>query len=142
MLSKKLEKFGMITIWSKNNTILIKSEIIGENKFGSLKIITYICTMNKITKWEDCGRDDLNSIPLMIENGFTVEFSWRDKMHGRTTFDNPPLDAVSFSKDDLHIWRLYNHVDGEIEFNWIKANLIEGHYTNHVKVVNIKNILR
>ena len=96
----------------------------------------------KITKWEDCGRDDLSAIPFMVENGFTVNFSYNDKRNKRTDINNIPHDAVNFSKGDLHVWKLYNHEEDGKLFNWVKAKLINGHYTDHVKMVNIKNMFK
>ena len=79
-------------------------------------------TATAIKNWEDCGREDLNSIPAMILKGFDPDFSYADKRS-----ESCPHDAVSFIKGALHIWRTYDfHNSGEMA--WMTAELIDGSY--------------
>ena len=78
----------------------------------------------------------------MVENGFTPIFNWRDKMHGRTTFENIPHEAVSFNKENLHVWKVYDYQENDITFNWMTAKLVDNHYTNHIPLRNIKNVVK
>lgn len=48
--------------------------------------------------WEQCQREDLKNIGAMAAHGWAVEFTAVDIRAGRTTPENPPADAVSFSK--------------------------------------------
>lgn len=90
-------------------------------------------------KWEDCGREDLNSIPSMVHKGFAPDFSHTDKRMERTTPENCPHDAVSFIKGTLHIWRTYDfHNSGEM--GWMTADLINGSYTNHKAIKSLTEV--
>lgn len=92
------------------------------------------------TKWEECGREDLNMIPQMEANGFKVEFSYKDKMHKRTSIENVPHDAVSFVKGNFHVWRIYKEQDG-MPYHWMTSELVDGFYTNHKPIQELKEIL-
>ena len=82
--------------------------------------------MRNITKWEDCGREDLKSIPLAKSLGWSIEFSDSDKRLKRMEFLKVPYDGVSFKKGIYHIWpnyRLSKWQIGQLEngfFNPIK----------------------
>lgn len=93
------------------------------------------------TKWEECQREDLNMIPQMQAKGFTVEFSSADKRGGRTVPENAPADAVSFVKGNLHIWKVYKEQDGMM-YEWMTSELIDGYYTNHKPIQELKEILK
>ena len=93
------------------------------------------------TKWEDCERVDLNIIPTMIAKGFIVEFNPKDKRAGRIVPENCPHDAVSFVKGNLHIWRIYKEIEG-MSYNWMTSELIDGYYTNHVPIDDLKDLTK
>lgn len=104
--------------------------------------------MRKITKWEDCEREDLNMIPTMIKNGFTPDFSYRDRMHKRTSIEHIPSDAVGFVKGNLHVWKIYNYSKTELKtpasmgYNWMTSELIDGYYTNHKPIEELKKLFK
>jgi len=89
-----------------------------------------------ITNWTEFERDDLNMIPTMVANGFTPEFNYSDKNTGRTTPQNPPLDAVKFVKGNLYVWKCYKNTGGF----WQTAELIDGQYSNHKPVDNLNDL--
>lgn len=89
-----------------------------------------------ITNWTECGRDDLNMIPMMIAKGFIPEFSYGDKRAERTIPENPPHDSVSFVKGNLHVWKCYKN---SVEY-WQTAELIDGYYSNHKPVDNLADL--
>lgn len=93
------------------------------------------------TKWEECQREDLNMIPKMIANGFTPEFSHKDRKAERLIPENCPCDAVTFFKGDLHVWNCI-HKKGNIEYEWMTANLVDGYYTNHKPVKSLEILLK
>lgn len=94
------------------------------------------------TKWEECQREDLKVIPIMVENGFTPIFSYADRRAGRTTIELIPTDSVSFSKGDLRIWKVYDYQEDGMYFNWMSAKIVDNHYTNHLPLKRIENILK
>ena len=77
-----------------------------------------------IKTWLDLHREDLRSIPMMEEKGFTTVFSYDDKGYKRTTPDNAPHFPVNFKKNDLHIWK--------IKTGWQTAYLTATHYVKHI----------
>ena len=93
------------------------------------------------TKWEECEREDLNMIPKMVANGFVPEFSYKDRMHKRTTVEMIPTDAVSFVKGNLHVWKIYEYKDG-MNYEWMTSELIDGYYTNHKPIDKLEEILK
>lgn len=93
------------------------------------------------TKWEECERIDLNMIPTMIANGFTPEFTAPDKRGGRIIPENCPHDAVAFVKGNLHVWRIYKEIDG-MNYEWMTSELIEGYYTNHKPIQDLKEMCK
>lgn len=94
------------------------------------------------TKWEECGRNDLQAIPMMEANGFKVDFSYKDRMHKRTTIEAIPHDAVSFSKGDLHVWKAYKYKEDGMYYEWMTAKLVDNHYTDHKPIEDLKEILK
>ncbi len=93
-------------------------------------------------KWEDCPREDLNSIPKMIAAGFEPEFSYADKRHGRATPEFVPHDAVSFKRGTLHVWKTYKRTDEGIFSAWTAADLIDGSYCNHRKYDELDEVIK
>lgn len=92
-------------------------------------------------KWTDCKREDLSSIPKMQENGFEVEFSYKDRMHNRTTPDNVPSFAVTFKKDNFYIWRMYGIMENGVHLQWQTAKLIDGHFVEHKPIATLDSFL-
>lgn len=90
-------------------------------------------------KWLDKSRQDLNIIPKMFGLGFDVQMSYKDSNNNRTTPDNVPLDAVSFAKDKLHVWKCYEFNTGDCF--WQSAMLIDGSYTQHVRCDDINDVI-
>jgi hypothetical protein len=83
-------------------------------------------------KWTDYERDDLHNIPLAIEKGWTPDFDYKDKMHKRTTPDNPPQqDAAHFKKGVKVAWKIYVSTSTSLYSQWRVADLINGHFRNH-----------
>lgn len=97
--------------------------------------------MGKITKWEECGRDDLAMIPRMINAGFVPEFNWNDKTSGRTVPENAPHYDVKFRdpKTELHAWKCYN--SGVHTEYWSTATLDNGNYVNHEPFKSLEEML-
>lgn len=95
--------------------------------------------MRNIMKWEDCGRDDLNMIPTMIKNGFTVEFTHEDIRWGRTVEGNFPHGNVTFSKGNQHVWKAYQSNNG-LKSYWITAELVGDRYVNHKEMDNLSDL--
>lgn len=90
-------------------------------------------------KWEDCPREDLNMIPQMIAKGYTPEFKQSDKQYERITPENVPHNAVSFVKDNLHLWKGYSWKTGTSY--WIYAELIKGSFENHKDISTLNEFL-
>ena len=88
-------------------------------------------------RWRDCLRDDLNCIPLAIENDWTLKFSYIDKMYGRTTPSDVPHDTLSFIKGDKVCWKVYsvikenNGIFHPLYEAWRIADYVDGIYCNH-----------
>ncbi len=92
-----------------------------------------------IKKWEDCQRDDLNMIPIMIANGFTPIFSYADRRAERTTYENCPHHAVGFGKADFHVWKVYPFALAGSHC-WMTADLICGSYQNHKTIKELHDL--
>lgn len=99
----------------------------------------YLQQTSKPTKWEECGREDLNSIPAMIKAGWTPKFHYLDVRHERTTVEHPPHEGVSFSKDTKHAWGIIDFHSHERAF--MTADLIDGSYCNHKKIASLQELL-
>lgn len=94
------------------------------------------------TKWEDCGRDDLKAIPLMIANGFTPIFSHKDQKTGRISIDNIPSDTVRFTKRDIHVWKVYSYKEDGMYTSWIAAKLVGDEYVEQKPLKNLKSLFK
>ncbi len=79
--------------------------------------------------WLTYGREDLSQAQKMIDNGFEVEFSRGDIYNKRFEL---PHDNISFIKGNLVIWKVRD---------WITADLIDGHYTNHKHHESLDKVL-
>jgi len=96
--------------------------------------------------WENLQREDLNVIPMMTQKGFTPQFSHNDKKFNRTSPENVPHDTVSFHKDNVHIWKVYDKTSGEIgqpghmTYGWIRAELANGSFINHEPIEDLKTL--
>jgi hypothetical protein len=73
--------------------------------------------------WGNCKIKSLREIPMMLKNGFKLEFSYKDEMYKRTTTLNPPLFGVNFVKGDLVVWK--------IKQGYQTAYLKNGGYRDH-----------
>ena len=80
--------------------------------------------MIKHNEWSTIPREDLRYIPELEKAGWAVEFSYKDKLNGRTTPEHCPADAVSFRKGDYHIWNTYTK-------GWAYAKLYMGSFIEH-----------
>jgi len=89
--------------------------------------------------WEDCQREDLNSIPEMIKHGFEPIFSACDIRAERTMPEYPPFDAVSFSKGNFRAWSIIDR--GTRSSAWMTAILVDGYYTGHKGIKSLKELL-
>ena len=96
-----------------------------------------------ITKWEECGRDDLSMIPKMTAAGFVPQFSQKDRMSERTTVEDIPHDEVQFvdPKRSVHVWKCYRRFDDGIGFFWQVADLDNGSYLNHRQYDSLEDVL-
>ena len=83
--------------------------------------------------WLKSNNKNLQQIPMMLENGFKLEFSYKDEMHGRITPSKPPIYGVNFIKGDLVVWK--------IKQGYQTANLIDGSYKNHKTFKNLRQVL-
>jgi hypothetical protein len=98
--------------------------------------------------WLKCGRDDLNRIPMMVANGYTVEFDYNDIRAKRITPENVPHNCVAFSKGNLHTWKGYkNEYVPDSRFRllwgyWITAILVDKHYTNHIHLPYLSMVIK
>lgn len=87
-------------------------------------------------KWEDCHREDLYMIPVMIAAGWTPEFSNTDKRYDRITPDYVPGDNVKFNKEVKSTW---HQIDWKThEYHWNVADQIKGksYHTRTYKSLN------
>ena len=87
------------------------------------------------TNWSDYKgeREDILAIPMMLRNGFELEFSHQDTMYNRTDVDNIPVYEVGFKRGDYHVW--------EIKSGWQTASLITHRFTNHKSYKTIEETL-
>lgn len=83
-----------------------------------------------MANWQDCGRDDLSNIPMMIQAGWTPRFTDTDKRYGRVTPEHVPHEAVSFEKGVKVAWKCYHTKHNDIIPYWKVADLIDGYYKN------------
>jgi hypothetical protein len=91
-----------------------------------------------MANWIDFERDDLNAIPKAFDKGWLPEFDYKDKLYGRMSPDNIPMNCVSFKKGNKYAWKIYhislpkeNEVWGDLSELWRVAELIDNYYCNH-----------
>jgi len=107
-------------------------------------------TIHNLKGWLKCGREDLKSIPMMIKEGYTVKFDYRDINAKRITPDNVPMWAVSFNKGDFNTWKGYKSVPSktedsrfrDLETCWISATLDNGYYVGHVRFPYLSMVVK
>ena len=92
---------------------------------------------SRITKWEDCPREDLKMIPKMQNAGWEVQFSYNDKRQKRTTICIVPHDPVSFQKNDKTTWCCF----GRKNVIWKVTDLINGYYSNQREYDTLEEVL-
>lgn len=87
-------------------------------------------------------RYDLEAIPMMEANGWTVVFSDVDETHNRTTPENVPHDAVAFKKGNKVVWMAGKSLSEGYTLYWRAADLIDGYYRNHKSFDTLENVLK
>lgn len=98
--------------------------------------------------WLKCGRDDLNMIPKMVANGFTVLFDDRDIRAKRITPANAPSNCVAFSKGNFHTWKNYKSIPDNSKFGraivgyWITAIVVDNRYRNHMNFYYLPMVIK
>ncbi len=88
-------------------------------------------------------RDDIEGIPLMKKNGFTVDYSSADAKHNRLEH---PHDCVGFTNGNFGVWRIYERVLDEKVARWQTARIISGggllkYYRHHHPVNTLQEAI-
>lgn len=96
-----------------------------------------------INNWKSTSykRKDLQIIPFMLENGYSINFHKKDIETDRVTPEKIPHNPVSFSKDNVTIYDYCKIERNTIVHYWQKTAFVDGHYTMPVFSKNINELI-